>query len=53
MRMKKIYLKPAMTVIQISPQEILSVSGNFKETETKYVDIYFDEDKAINGDDAW
>lgn len=53
--MKKIYLKPAMTVVQISPQEILygSVNGNFKETETKNVDIYFDDDKALDGEDAW
>ena len=53
--MKKSYLKPAMTVIQISPQEILygSVNGNFKETETKDVYIYFDDDKTINGEDAW
>lgn len=53
--MKKSYLKPAMTVIQISPQEILygSVNGNFKKTETQNVDIYFDDDKTINGEDAW
>lgn len=53
--MKKSYLKPAMTVIQISPQAILSgsVSGNFEETETKNVYIYFDDDKAIDGEDAW
>ena len=53
--MKKSYLKPAMTVIQISPQAILSVSvsGNFEETETKNGYIYFDDDKAIDGEDAW
>ena len=41
MRMEKIYLKPA------------SVNGNFNETETKNVDIYFDDDKALDGEDAW
>ena len=49
--MKKNYLKPSIKVIRISPLEILA--GSDKTNETEKVNIYFDDDKTIDGDDAW
>ena len=51
--MKKIYLRPAIKVIQMSPLEMIAMSGNFKETKTEEGDIYLDDDKAIDGNCAW